>query len=155
LSRNSSYHVTMEMHETHCYATVAITLPWKCNMVHRSCYQVKPNMSQYHYTLYNQVKNCETIVGAMTFVIVQHISSGSLEGDTVFLCSAECWNRWQGLGHSLTVNQEPSSTRHPLSWTSRTYTYASNGEKKSSTENIRYYPSIPALGTVTLVLGIV
>jgi hypothetical protein len=28
-------------------STVTITLLWKCNMVHRSCYQGKPNMSQY------------------------------------------------------------------------------------------------------------
>jgi hypothetical protein len=32
---------------THCYATGTVTLQWKCNMVHRSCYQGKPNMSQY------------------------------------------------------------------------------------------------------------
>jgi hypothetical protein len=30
---------------THCYTTGTATLLWKCNMVHRSCYQGKPNMS--------------------------------------------------------------------------------------------------------------
>jgi hypothetical protein len=39
----------MEMQQTHCYTTWTITLLWKCNMVHRSCYQGKPNMSQYIY----------------------------------------------------------------------------------------------------------
>jgi hypothetical protein len=29
----------MEMPQTHCYATVTVTLPWKCYRVHRSCYQ--------------------------------------------------------------------------------------------------------------------
>jgi hypothetical protein len=33
---------------THCYTTGTATLLWKCNMVHRSCYQGKPNMSQYY-----------------------------------------------------------------------------------------------------------
>jgi hypothetical protein len=37
----------MEMQQTHYYTTGTATLPWKCNMVHRSCYQGKPNMSQY------------------------------------------------------------------------------------------------------------
>jgi hypothetical protein len=38
----------MEMQQTHYYTTGTATLPWKCNMVHRSCYQGKPNMSQYY-----------------------------------------------------------------------------------------------------------
>jgi hypothetical protein len=37
----------MEMQQTHYYTTGTATLPGKCNMVHRSCYQGKPNMSQY------------------------------------------------------------------------------------------------------------
>jgi hypothetical protein len=41
----------MEMQQTHYYTTGTATLPWKCNMVHRSCYQGKPNMSQYIYGL--------------------------------------------------------------------------------------------------------
>jgi hypothetical protein len=45
-------YVTMEMQRTYCYATGTITLQWKCNMVHRSCYQGKPNMSQYYALLY-------------------------------------------------------------------------------------------------------
>jgi hypothetical protein len=44
---NSNCHVTMEMPQTHCYATVTVTLLWKCHKMHRSCYQGKPNMSQY------------------------------------------------------------------------------------------------------------
>jgi hypothetical protein len=32
---------------THRYTTGTATLPWKCNMVHRLCYQGKPDMSQY------------------------------------------------------------------------------------------------------------
>jgi hypothetical protein len=35
------------MQYSHCYATVTAMLLWKCNMVHRSCYQGKPDMSQY------------------------------------------------------------------------------------------------------------
>jgi hypothetical protein len=45
---NRHCYVTMEMQQTH-YTTGTATLPWKCNMVHRSCYQGKPNMSQYIY----------------------------------------------------------------------------------------------------------
>jgi hypothetical protein len=41
LSRNSNCHVTMETPQN------VSTLLWKCHKVHRSCYQVKPNMSQY------------------------------------------------------------------------------------------------------------
>jgi hypothetical protein len=37
------------MQQTHYYTTGTATLPWKCNMLHRSCYQGKPNMSQYIY----------------------------------------------------------------------------------------------------------
>jgi hypothetical protein len=44
---NRHCYVTMEMQQTHYYTTGTATLPWKCNMVHRSCYQGKPNMSQY------------------------------------------------------------------------------------------------------------
>jgi hypothetical protein len=38
-------YVTMEMQQTHCHTTGTVTLLWKYNMVHRSCYQGKPNMS--------------------------------------------------------------------------------------------------------------
>jgi hypothetical protein len=31
--------VTEEMQQTHCYATGTVMLLWKCNRVHRSCYQ--------------------------------------------------------------------------------------------------------------------
>jgi hypothetical protein len=37
----------MEMQYTHCYTTGTVTSLWKCNMVHRSCYHGKRNMSQY------------------------------------------------------------------------------------------------------------
>jgi hypothetical protein len=41
---------------THCYTTGTATLLWKFNMVHRSCYQGKPNMSQYVYEIrYNNI----------------------------------------------------------------------------------------------------
>jgi hypothetical protein len=43
----------MEMQQTHYYTTGAATSPWKCNMVHRSCYQGKPNMSQYFAPIYS------------------------------------------------------------------------------------------------------
>jgi hypothetical protein len=36
-----------KMQYTHCYTTGTVTLLWKCNMMHRSCYQGKPNMSHY------------------------------------------------------------------------------------------------------------
>jgi hypothetical protein len=39
LSRNSNCHVTMEMLQTHCYATGTVTLLWKRPQ--------RPNMSQY------------------------------------------------------------------------------------------------------------
>jgi hypothetical protein len=39
LSRNSNCHVTMEMLQTHCYATGTVTLLWKRRQ--------GPNMSQY------------------------------------------------------------------------------------------------------------
>jgi hypothetical protein len=39
LSRNSNCHVTMEMLQTHCYATGTVTLLWKRHQ--------RPNMSQY------------------------------------------------------------------------------------------------------------
>jgi hypothetical protein len=41
LSRNSNCHVTMEMLQTHCYATGTATLLWKRHQ--------GPNMSQYTY----------------------------------------------------------------------------------------------------------
>jgi hypothetical protein len=44
---NRHCYVTIEMQQTHYYTTGTAMLPWKCNMVHRSCYQGKPNMSQY------------------------------------------------------------------------------------------------------------
>jgi hypothetical protein len=47
LLQNRNYYVTMEMQYTHCYTTGTVTLLWKCNMIHRSCYQGKPSMSQY------------------------------------------------------------------------------------------------------------
>jgi hypothetical protein len=47
LLHNMNYYVTMEMQYTQCYTTGTVTLLWKCNMVQRSCYQDKPNMSQY------------------------------------------------------------------------------------------------------------
>jgi hypothetical protein len=46
---NSNHHVTIVMQQTHYYSTVTITLLWKCNMVHRSCYHGKRNMSQYKH----------------------------------------------------------------------------------------------------------
>jgi hypothetical protein len=46
----------MEMQQTHYYTTGTATLPWKCNMVHRSCYQGKPNMSQYNSIKINHNK---------------------------------------------------------------------------------------------------
>jgi hypothetical protein len=39
----------METPQTHRHAAGTATLPWKCNMVHRSCHQGKPDMSQYIY----------------------------------------------------------------------------------------------------------
>jgi hypothetical protein len=43
----------MEMQQTHCYATGTVTLLWKCYRMHRSCYQGKPNMSQYFISMLN------------------------------------------------------------------------------------------------------
>jgi hypothetical protein len=48
---NSTHHVTIATAQTHYYTTGTAALPWKCNMVHRSCYQGKPNMSHYRYTI--------------------------------------------------------------------------------------------------------
>jgi hypothetical protein len=48
----------MEMQQTHYYTTGTATLPWKCNMVHRSCYQGKPNMSQYITFLMHDLESC-------------------------------------------------------------------------------------------------
>jgi hypothetical protein len=52
----------MEMQQTHYYTTGTATLPWKCNMVHRSCYQGKPNMSQYDD---NNNNNNNTAMGSV------------------------------------------------------------------------------------------
>jgi hypothetical protein len=46
--------IVVQQYQTRYYSnasTVTITLLWKCNMVHRSCYQGKPNMSQYVFLL--------------------------------------------------------------------------------------------------------
>jgi hypothetical protein len=45
---NNNCHITMETPQTHCYAAGNVTLLWKCCKVHRSCYHGKPNMSQYN-----------------------------------------------------------------------------------------------------------
>jgi hypothetical protein len=50
----------METTQTHCYVAGTVTLPWKCNMVHRSCYQGKPDMSQYVVFII-QNKLCKSI----------------------------------------------------------------------------------------------
>jgi hypothetical protein len=42
---NSNCYVTMELPQTHCYATATVTLLWKRYRMHRPCYQGKPNMS--------------------------------------------------------------------------------------------------------------
>jgi hypothetical protein len=57
LLHNSSYYVTMEMQQTHYYTTVTITLLWKRNMVHRSCYHGKRNMSQYLQRMFTHFSN--------------------------------------------------------------------------------------------------
>jgi hypothetical protein len=59
----------MEMQQTHYYTTGTATLPWKCTMVHRSCYQGKPNMSQYIY-----IAHCREIV-SITFSQSQQTDS--------------------------------------------------------------------------------
>jgi hypothetical protein len=59
----------MEMQQTHYYTTGTATLPWKCNMVHRSCYQGKPNMSQYdckHNILIIQRKKLLMLLSSLT-----------------------------------------------------------------------------------------
>jgi hypothetical protein len=48
---NNNCHITMETPQTHCYAAGTVTLLWQCYKVHRSCYQGKPNMSQYLYLI--------------------------------------------------------------------------------------------------------
>jgi hypothetical protein len=39
---NRHCYVTIEMPETHCYATATVALLWKCYRVHRSCHQGNP-----------------------------------------------------------------------------------------------------------------
>jgi hypothetical protein len=51
----------METPQTHCYAAGTVTLLWKCNMVHRSCYQGKPDMSQYRIQLREDLSYLNTI----------------------------------------------------------------------------------------------
>jgi hypothetical protein len=43
-------YVTMEMLQTHCYATGTITLLWKCYRVHRSCHQGNPTCNNMNYS---------------------------------------------------------------------------------------------------------
>jgi hypothetical protein len=45
------------------------TLPWKCNMVHRSCYQGKPNMSQYSWVLSHSTLKYRPLIATLHFNI--------------------------------------------------------------------------------------
>jgi hypothetical protein len=51
------------MSQTHCYATGTVTLPWKCNMVHRSCYQGNPTCNNINF------ENCQNIYGHIFKII--------------------------------------------------------------------------------------
>jgi hypothetical protein len=74
----------MEMQYFHCYTTVTAMLLWKCNMVHRSCYQGKPDMSQY-LCIYAQLLQLSSVPSACitssNCLLVCHASQPQIRED--------------------------------------------------------------------------
>jgi hypothetical protein len=94
--------IVVQQYQSRYYSnasTVTIALLWKCNMVHRSCYQGKPNMSQYwlsfkllhSYLIFVLLDYVFTLL----FLFTWHVSYSPVDGRmldqwNVYVCMYVC-----------------------------------------------------------------